>query len=72
MTFEEEAAELHQLEAVARCLGLSESAFEAIAMAVTAQAQASGGGTPTAQLAEIRRRIHEAAPTPNRRANRAD
>ena len=57
MTFEEQAAELHQLEAVAKCLGVSEGHFERIALAVTAEAAVSGWA-PEQQLAEIRRRIH--------------
>lgn len=61
MGFPEEAAELHELEALALCLGLTEAMFVAIAQAVTMDAHAAGGAAPSAQLAEIRRRIHSAA-----------
>ena len=60
MTFEEQAAELHQLEAVAKCLGISEGHFERIALAVTAEGAASDHA-PRQQLDEIRRRVHAAA-----------
>lgn len=59
MSFAEQAAELHQLEAVARSLGLSEAAFERIALDVTAEAWIAGNYPPEQQLAEIRRRINE-------------
>jgi hypothetical protein len=56
MTFEEEAAELHRLEAVAKSLGMTERAFELIALDVNRRGKAEG--TPfEEQLAEIRRRI---------------
>ena len=58
MTFSEEAAELHRLEAVALSLGLSERAFAQIAQEAVAEGHASGGA-PEDHLREIRRRIHE-------------
>lgn len=60
MTFSEEAAELHRLEAVALSLGLTERAFEDILLGVVAAAHAAGT-LPAKQLAEVRLRIHEAA-----------
>jgi hypothetical protein len=60
MTFSEEAAELHRLEAVALSLGLTERAFEDILLAVVATAHASGKA-PAHQLANIRQRVHDAA-----------
>ena len=60
MTFSEEAAELHRLEAVALSLGLTERIFEDILLEVIAAAHASSR-LPTDQLAEIRLRLHEAA-----------
>lgn len=60
MTFSEEAAELHRLEAVALSLGLTERAFEDILLAVVAEAYAIGR-PPAQQLTEVRQRIHEAA-----------
>jgi hypothetical protein len=56
LTFEEQAAEFHRLEAVALSMGLSHSQFERIAMQVNAEGLAKGL-TPEEQLAEIRRRI---------------
>lgn len=58
MTFAEQAAELHQIEAAALSLGLSEEAFERIALEVTAEAWTAGNLTPEHQLVEIRRRVH--------------
>jgi hypothetical protein len=60
MTFSEEAAELHRLEAVALSLGLTERVFEDILIEVIAAAHAIGM-MPADQLAEIRQRLHEAA-----------
>lgn len=59
MNFETSAAELHRLEAVALSLGLTEAAYELIAMDVSAEAR-QGGWQPAACLAEVRRRIHDA------------
>jgi hypothetical protein len=56
MTFEEQAAELHQLEATARSLGLSERAYERIILEVNARGNAAGVSFED-QLAEIRRRV---------------
>lgn len=61
MTFEEQAAELHRLEAVARSLGLSDELFEAILGAVTRAALSDPHATPEGQLAEIGERIQAAA-----------
>lgn len=58
MTFEEQAAELHRLEAVALSLALSQGRFERILQEVTAAAHLDGT-TPADQLAEIRRQIRE-------------
>lgn len=58
MSFEEQAAELHRLEAVALSLGLSEAKFERILQDVTAAAHVDGT-TPADQLAKIRRHIQE-------------
>lgn len=60
MTFEEQAAALHRLEAVALTCGLSHGQFERIAQAVNAEGL-RGGSTPEEQLAEIRRRITQKA-----------
>ena len=60
MTFSEEAAELHRLEAVAVSLGLGEAAFERILREVTTWAHAVGTA-PADTLAAIRGRIHQAA-----------
>ena len=60
MTFSEEAAELHRIEAVAMSLGLTEAAFERILREVTAQAHAAGT-EPASTLAAIRERVHQAA-----------
>ena len=57
MTFSEEAAELHRLEAVAVSLGMTSAAFECILREVTAAAQVVGA-SPAEQLGEIRRCIH--------------
>lgn len=57
MKFEEQAAELHRLEAVALSLGLSETAFEIIAKDVASQTDR----TPEEMLEEIRRRVMERA-----------
>ncbi|MBY0260140.1 hypothetical protein [Methylobacterium sp.] len=46
LTFAEQAAELHQIEAVALSLGLSKDAFEQIALEVTAEAWTAGVLTP--------------------------
>jgi hypothetical protein len=56
MKFEEEAAELHRLEAVALSRGLTHSQFQRIALEVNAEGLAKGL-SPEEQLAEIRRRI---------------
>jgi hypothetical protein len=56
MTFEERSAELHRLEAVAKAQGLSERAFETIALEVNARGNAAGVSFED-QLAEIRRRV---------------
>lgn len=56
MTFSEQAAELHRLEAAALSLGLSETQFERIAKAVSAQTDMA----PDEMLAEIRRRVYAA------------
>jgi hypothetical protein len=56
MTFEERSAELHRLEAVAKAQGLSERAFEKIALEVNARGNAAGVSFED-QLAEIRRRV---------------
>lgn len=59
MKFEDQCAELHQLEAVALSLGLSKAAYERIALDVSVEAR-QRGWWPLASLAEIRRRIHDA------------
>lgn len=56
MTFEEQAAELHRLESVAKSLGMSERAFELIALDVNRRGSLEGASFED-QLAEIRRRI---------------
>ena len=56
MTFEEQAAELHRLEAVALSLGLSDTQFECILLDVTARVGAAGD-SPAEQLAAIRARV---------------
>lgn len=60
MTFSEEAAELHRLEAVALSLGLTERGFEAVVLEV-AEAGHATGTSPVDKLAEIRWPIHELA-----------
>lgn len=58
MTFEEQAAELAQLEALAKRLGMSSAAFEQIVIDVTEEAQNSTVQRSAAKtLSEIRRRI---------------
>ena len=58
MTFEEQAAELARLEALARSLGMSDAAFERIALEVMQNAHRSSvKRTPEQTLDEIRRRI---------------
>ena len=59
LTFPEQAAELHRLEAVALSLGLSETAFEIIAKDVASHTDR----TPEEMLEEIRRRVMERAQT---------
>lgn len=62
MTFQEQSAELNRIEAVAKRLGLSEAAFERIAVDVTGEAhRAKPRWTAAQSLAEIRRRIYEPA-----------
>ena len=56
MTFEEQAAELHRLESVAKSLSMSEHAFELIALDVNRRGSAEGMSFED-QLAEIRRRV---------------
>ena len=56
MTFEEQAAELHRLEAVALSLGLSDTQFERILLEVTVAADAAGA-SPAEQLDAIRARV---------------
>jgi histone H3/H4 len=60
MTFSEEAAELHRIEAVAMSLGLTETAFERILREVTVEAHAAAT-EPARTLAAIRERVHQAA-----------
>ncbi|POR40402.1 hypothetical protein [Methylobacterium sp. V23] len=62
MTFEEQAAELHRLEAVALSLGLSDTQYERILLDVTATLGAAGA-SPAEQLATIRVRILATAQT---------
>jgi hypothetical protein len=58
MTFEEQAAELAQLEALAKRLGMSSTAFEQFVIDVTEEAQNSTvQGSAAKTLSEIRRRI---------------
>ena len=58
MTFEEQAAELARLEALAKSVGMSAAAFDRIAVEVTQDAHRSSVEHPPAQiLAEIRRQI---------------
>ena len=58
MTFEEQAAELARLEALAKSLGMSFAAFERIALEVAQDAHRSSIVRTSEQtLAEIRRRI---------------
>ncbi|WP_311276117.1 hypothetical protein [Methylobacterium sp. WCS2018Hpa-22] len=61
MNFAEQAAELHRLEAVALSLSLSDDQYEAILRDVDATSKALPDDTPAWRLAEIRRRIPEAA-----------
>jgi RecA-family ATPase len=56
LSFEERSAELHRLEAVAKAQGLSERAFEMIALEVNVRGNAAGVSFED-QLAEIRRRV---------------
>jgi hypothetical protein len=56
MTFEQQATELHRLEAVAKAQGLSERAFEIIALDVNTRGNAEGVSFED-QLEEIRRRV---------------
>jgi hypothetical protein len=56
MTFEEQAAELHRLESVAKSLGMSERAFEILALEVNKRGSAEGMSFED-KLAEIRRRV---------------
>ena len=56
MTFEEQAAELHRLESVAKSLGMSEEAYERIILDVNKRGTANGVRFED-QLAEIRRRV---------------
>jgi hypothetical protein len=56
MTFEEQAAELHHLEREARSRGMSELAFELLALEVTRRGDAAEVSFEE-QLAEIQRRI---------------
>lgn len=63
LTFEQQAAELHRLEAVALSLGLSEEAFEIIAKDVASQTDR----TPEEMLEEIRRRVMAKTKTPAQR-----
>ena len=56
MTFEEQAYELHRLESVAKSLGMSERAFELIALEINRCGSAEGLCFED-QLAEIRRRV---------------
>ena len=53
MTFEQQAAELHRLEGIAKSLGLSEAAFERIAKEVSGRDDM----TPEEKLAEIRKKV---------------
>jgi hypothetical protein len=62
VTFEEQAAELHRLEAVALSLGLSDTQYERILLDVTATLGAAGA-SPAEQLATIRVRILATAQT---------
>ena len=58
MTFEEQAAELARLEALAKSLGMSFGTFERIALEVAQDAHRSSVVRTSEQtLAEIRRRI---------------
>ncbi|WP_264051621.1 hypothetical protein [Methylobacterium flocculans] len=58
MTFEEQAAELTQLEATAKRRGISEREFERILVDVAVQIEGSARpSSPEEMLAEIRRRI---------------
>jgi hypothetical protein len=56
MTFEEQAAELHRLESVAKSLGMSERTFEKIALEVNRRGSAEGVSFED-QLAAIRSRV---------------
>lgn len=56
MTFEEQATELHALDALAMSLGLSDAEFVRVATAAIAEAHAEGTG-PNGPLAKIRERL---------------
>lgn len=62
MTFQEQAAELHRLEAVALSLGLSDAQFERILLDITATVGAAGA-SPAEQLAAIRARVLDTTQT---------
>jgi len=62
VTFQEQAAERHCLEAVALSLGLSDAEFERILQEVTAAAGIVGA-SPAEQLATIRERVLATTPT---------
>ena len=58
MTFEEQAAELTELEAAAKRRGISERAFERILVDVAIQIEGSAmPSSPEKMLAEIKRRV---------------
>lgn len=58
MTFEEQAAELHALDALAMSLGLSDAEFVQIATTAIGEAHAEGTG-PNGPLVKIRQRLVE-------------
>ncbi len=58
ITFEEQAAELHALDALAMSLGLSDAEFVRIAIAAIGEAHAERTG-PNGPLATIRQRLVE-------------
>jgi transcriptional regulator GlxA family with amidase domain len=59
MTFEEQAAELARLKAIAKSLGMSEAVFDRIFLEATFNAKRSGiKRTPAQTIDEIRLRIY--------------